>query len=67
MAKKKSASSRQERRVPASELFTTPLSEKERRELQALTRKPDSRIDFSDAPEGKARVVIRKEIVERRS
>ena len=51
MAKKKSASSRQERRVPANDLFTTALSDKERRELQRLARKPDSQIDFSDAPE----------------
>ena len=37
MVKKKSASS--------------PLSEKSRRELKAIARKPDSRIDFSDAAE----------------
>ena len=53
MAKKKSALSRQERRVPANELFTAPLSDKERGELQRLARKPDSQIDFSDAPERK--------------
>ena len=51
MAKKKSASSRQERRVPASVLFTTPVSDKQRRELKRLAARPDSRIDFSDAPE----------------
>jgi uncharacterized protein (DUF4415 family) len=56
MAKKKSASSRQERRVPASEIFTTPITDKQRRELQRLAARPDSRIDFSDAPEGKPRM-----------
>jgi uncharacterized protein (DUF4415 family) len=29
----------------------TPLTEKERRNLQRLARKPDNKIDFSDAPE----------------
>ena len=52
MAKKKSASSRQERRVPASVLFTAPISDGERRDLKRLASMPDSRIDFSDAPEG---------------
>jgi uncharacterized protein (DUF4415 family) len=56
MAKKKSVSSRQERRVAASALFTSPITDKQRRELQRLADLPDSRIDFSDAPEGKARV-----------
>src|SRR5258706_13430331 len=51
MVKKKSASSQQERRVPASVLFTTPLTEKQRRELRRLAARPDSQIDFSDAPE----------------
>jgi uncharacterized protein (DUF4415 family) len=58
--KKKSASrngpqpsSRQERRVPANALFTTALSDKERREIQRLASKPDSQIDFSDAPDRK--------------
>ena len=52
MMKKKSASSPQERRVPASALFTTPVTDKQRRELQRLAVRPDSQIDFSDAPEG---------------
>ena len=52
MAKKSSASSRQEKRLPASALFTTPISDRERRELQRLARMPDSLIDLSDAPEG---------------
>jgi uncharacterized protein (DUF4415 family) len=56
MAKKKSASSRQERRVPASEIFTTPITDRQRRELQRLAARPDSQIDFSDAPEGKPRM-----------
>jgi uncharacterized protein (DUF4415 family) len=51
MATKKSVSSRQEKRVPASALFTTPISDKERRELKRLAARPDSKIDFSDAPE----------------
>lgn len=55
MAKKKSVSSRQEKRVPASALFTTRISEKQRRELERLAARPDSRIDFSDAPERQPR------------
>lgn len=51
MVKKKSVSSRQERRAPASALFTTPVTDKQRRELQRLAARPDSQIDFSDAPE----------------
>jgi uncharacterized protein (DUF4415 family) len=54
MAKKKSASSRQEKRVPANALFTTPLSDKERRELKKLASLADSQIDYSDAPESQA-------------
>jgi uncharacterized protein (DUF4415 family) len=55
MVKKKSASSRQEKRVPASALFTTPITDKQRRELKRLATRPDSQIDFSDAPEGRPR------------
>jgi len=51
MVKKKSVSSRQERRVPASALFTTPVTDKQRRELERVAARPDSQIDFSDAPE----------------
>jgi uncharacterized protein (DUF4415 family) len=50
MAKKKLESSRQERRVRASELFTTPLTNRQRKELQQLALLGDSAIDFSDAP-----------------
>lgn len=32
-------------------LFTTPISNRERQQLQRLARKPDSEIDFSDVPE----------------
>ena len=53
MTKKKSALSRQERRVPANALFTTTLGDQEPRDLQTLVGKPDSKIDFSDAPERK--------------
>ena len=51
MAKKKSASSQQEKRFPASVLFTTPISDKHRRELERLAKLPDAQIDLSDAPE----------------
>jgi uncharacterized protein (DUF4415 family) len=51
MTKKRSVSSRQEKRVPASALFTTSIGDTERRELQRLANKPDSKIDFSDASE----------------
>jgi uncharacterized protein (DUF4415 family) len=51
MATKKSRSSRRERRVAASEIFTTRISDKQRRELQRIAGKPDSEIDYSDAPE----------------
>jgi len=51
MVKKKSASSRQETRIPASALFTTPLTLRQRRELKRLAARPDSQIDYSDAPE----------------
>jgi uncharacterized protein (DUF4415 family) len=56
MAKRKSVSSRQEKRVPANALFTTPISNKERRELKRLADRPDSGIDFSDVPERRPRV-----------
>ena len=56
MAKKKSASSRQEKRVAASALFTSPITDRQRQELRRLAKLPDSRIDFSDAPEGKPRL-----------
>ncbi len=51
MAKKQSESSPQERRLHASELFTVPLTDKQRRELKRLAALPDSQIDLSDAPE----------------
>ena len=50
MAKKKSASSRREKRTPASGLFTRPLTKRQRAEVEALARMPDSAIDYSDAP-----------------
>lgn len=50
MAKKRSGSSRQEKRIPASSLFTRPLTKRERAELEALARLPDSAIDYADAP-----------------
>lgn len=51
MAKKRSVSSRREKRIPASALFTRPLADRQRRELQTLRDVPDSDIDYSDAPE----------------
>ena len=56
MAEQKSASSRQEKRLAASALFARPITDRQRRELPQLANLPDSRIDFSDAPEGKARL-----------
>jgi uncharacterized protein (DUF4415 family) len=50
MAKKKSVSSRREKGFPASVLFTRPLTDRQRRELQRLRDMPDSEIDLSDAP-----------------
>jgi len=50
MAKKKSVSFPREKRLAASELFTKPLGERERRELEKLSKTPDSAIDYSDAP-----------------
>jgi uncharacterized protein (DUF4415 family) len=54
MAKKRSESSRQEKRTAASSLFTRPLGKRERAELEALAAMPDSAIDYSDAPALKA-------------
>ena len=54
MVKSKSVSSRREKRLPASVLFTTPLTDKQRREIAALARLPDAEIDLSDIPEMKA-------------
>lgn len=51
MAKKKSASSQQEKRVAASALFTKPLTDRQRGELDRLANLPETRIDFSDAAE----------------
>jgi uncharacterized protein (DUF4415 family) len=56
MATKKSGSSRRERRVAASALFTRPLTERQRREVRAVAKMADSRIDFSDAAEGNVRL-----------
>ena len=55
MAKKTCVSSLQEKRVAASTLFTKPITDAQRRELERLASLPDARIDFSDAPEVKAR------------
>src|ERR1039458_6743346 len=55
MVKKKSVSSRQEKRVPASGFSTAPIGNKQRRELERLADRPDSQIDFSDTPERRPR------------
>lgn len=47
---KKSASSPREKRFPANVLFTRPLTNRQRLELQRLRDTPDSEIDLSDAP-----------------
>lgn len=52
---KKSVSSRQEKHFLASGLFTTPLSRRQRRELDRLAKLVDSKIDTSDAPSFKAK------------
>ena len=53
MAKKSSASSRPEKLVSmkAEDIFSRPLSPKEKAMLKRLRSKPDSEIDFSDIPE----------------
>ena len=62
MAKKRSASSRQEKRVVASGAFTKPLTKRELAELTKLAQMPDSKIDFSDASEStrSAKVLVGK-------
>ena len=50
MAKKRSASSQQEKRLLSSVLFTTPLNELQKKELERIAKIPDSAIDYSDAP-----------------
>jgi hypothetical protein len=50
MAKKKSASSPRERRLTASALFTTPIRDSERAEIERLSGMRDSDIGYSDAP-----------------
>ena len=55
MTKKKSASDRRQKRVRASALFTKEFSEKQKRELQVVATMPDTRIDYSDAPEAPER------------
>lgn len=52
MVKRKSASSRQEKRISASALFTTRVGDAERRDLERIAGMRDLQIDFSDAPEG---------------
>ena len=37
--------------LPGSAVFTAPLTKRALRELSRLAAKPDSEIDFSDAPE----------------
>ena len=49
--KKGSGSSRPEKRLPASAIFTTRLSNRERQQLEQIVKMPDTQIDLSDAPE----------------
>jgi len=51
MKKKRSESSPREKRIEANVLFTTPLTEGQRKQLQKLAAMPDTTIDYSDAPE----------------
>ena len=62
MAKKRSVSSRREKRIPANEVFTRPPNRREFAELGKLAKMPDSKIDFSDAPgrTGSGRVLVGK-------
>lgn len=55
MAKKRSGSSRQERRARANDLFMTPLTQQQRRELERIAHMPDAKVDYSDAAEMKNR------------
>ena len=50
MTTKSSVLSRRVKRIAASEIFTRPLSNKQRRELEALANRPDSALDYSGAP-----------------
>jgi uncharacterized protein (DUF4415 family) len=50
MAKKKSESSQQEKRLPASVLFTSRIHNRQIAEMKKLAKMPDADIDFSDAP-----------------
>jgi hypothetical protein len=54
MAKKESASSAREKQLAASALFTNPIGERERHELETLAGMADSEIDYSDTPAMKA-------------
>src|SRR5690348_8162617 len=54
MAQKKSASSAREKRITATALFTTPISARERAELERLSTKSDSELDYSDGPATKS-------------
>lgn len=60
MAKKRAVSFRREKRVPGSAAFTNSMSKHELAELKQLARMPDSKINFSDAPEatGPARTLV---------
>jgi hypothetical protein len=60
MAKKRAALSRREKRVVGA-AFTSAMSKRETAELKKLARMPDSKIDFSDAPDADpARTMVRR-------
>ncbi len=50
MVRKRYGSSQHEKRIAPNKIFTKPLTKKQREELKALARLPDSAIDYSDAP-----------------
>jgi uncharacterized protein (DUF4415 family) len=60
MNKKKSESSPRVKRIDARKLFTTPLTARERRELETLAKRGGASIDYSDAPSatGKENVLV---------
>jgi uncharacterized protein (DUF4415 family) len=60
MEKKESGSSPRVKRIDARKLFTTPLTARERRELETLAKRGGTAIDYSDAPSatGKEKILV---------
>lgn len=51
MANTTSESFPKDRRIAASDIFATPLSEEQHNELRRLAAIPEAHIDYSDSPE----------------